>query len=276
MPGVLYLVSLPIGNLADITHRAEDTLRSVDWILAEDTRTTRRVLEHCGIKTPFFSSLYQGAEQQRIPQILAQLEKGKHMALVSDAGTPLISDPGYPLVRATIEHGYSVVPIPGVCAALTALVASGLPTDRFRFLGALPRGRGERAACFRGLKDAEDTLVFYESSHRILDSLAIVANELPQRSIVVARELTKVHEGFRRGTAVEVAEELQREDQVRGEFVLLIDRADTPASPDQHRIEKAIALLRSEGIANKTIVKLIAGLFCIPRNDAYARVHKSS
>jgi len=274
MSGVLYLVSLPIGNLADITYRAVETLRDVDWILAEDTRTTRHLLHHYDIQTPFFSSLYQGAEQQRVPQVVEQLKDGKSIALVSDAGTPLINDPGFPLVRAVIEQSLPVVPIPGACAILAALVASGLATDRFRFLGALPRGRGERATRFSELANAEDTLVFYESAHRILDSLELLAQELPDRLVVIARELTKMHEGFVRGTATEIAERLQHDDQVRGEFVLLVQRADGPPLPDEARIATAIAVLREAGVPNKTIVKLITNTFDVPRNEAYARVHE--
>jgi len=144
MDGILYLVATPIGNLGDITQRAIEVLKSVDFILAEDTRTSLRVLQHHDIHTPFFSSVYQGAERQRIPSILSLLGDGKHLALVSDAGTPLISDPGFPTVCAVVDSGHAVVPVPGPCAAIAGLIASGLPLDRFSFEGALPRGRGAR------------------------------------------------------------------------------------------------------------------------------------
>ena len=274
MNGTLYLVAMPIGNLGDISHRAIAVLKSVDFILAEDTRTSQRVLTHYEIRTPFFSSIYQGAERQRVSSILSLLEKGKSVALVSDAGTPLISDPGYPLVRATVDAGYTVVPVPGPCAAITGLIASGLPLDRFSFEGALPRGRGARQSLFESLASRQGTRVFYESSHRMLDSLQLLSESLPARRIVLARELTKMHEEFLRGTAAELHDKLAGEERVRGEFVLIIEGADTAATADQEVVEKLINELKAEGLPNKSVVRIVTRTLGVPRNEAYRLVHR--
>ena len=274
MNGILYLVAMPIGNLGDITHRAIEVLKSVDFILAEDTRTSLRVLDHYDISTPFFSSIYQGAERQRIPSILSLLGDGKQLALVSDAGTPLISDPGFPTVRAAVEAGYSVVPVPGACAAIAGLIASGLPLDRFSFEGALPRGRGARQTLFTSLESREETCVFYESSHRILDSLHLLAEILPARRLVLARELTKVHEDFSRGTASELHNRLVEEDRVRGEFVLIVEGAETSIGADQEMANRVLAELKAENLPNKSIVRILVKGLGIARNEAYRLVHR--
>ena len=274
MSGILYLVATPIGNLGDITHRAIDILKSVDFILAEDTRTSLRVLNHYDIHTPFFSSVYQGAERQRIPSILSLLEDGKHLALVSDAGTPLISDPGFPTVRAAVDAGHTVVPIPGPCAAIAGLVASGLPLDRFSFEGSLPRGRGTREALFNSLESREETCVFYESSHRILDSLQLLTEILPTRKLVLARELTKVHEEFLRGTASELHSRLVEDDRVRGEFVLIVEGAETSVTADQETANRMLDELKAEDLPNKSIVRILIKTLGIPRNEAYRLVHR--
>ncbi len=274
MNGILYLVATPIGNLGDITHRAIEVLKSVDFVLAEDTRTSQRVLTHYNIRTPFFSSVYQGAERQRIPSILSLLEKGKNLALISDAGTPLISDPGFPTVRAAVDAGHTIVPVPGPCAAIAGLIASGLPLDRFSFEGALPRGRGARQSLFTSLESREGTCVFYESSHRILDSLQLLAESLPERRLVLARELTKIHEEFLRGTASELCSRLSGENRVRGEFVLIVEGAETLRAPDQETIERLLVELKNENLPNKSIVRILANALEVPRNEAYRLVHR--
>ncbi len=276
MSGILYLVATPIGNLGDITHRAIEVLKSVDFILAEDTRTSLRVLEHYDIRTPFFSSVYQGAERQRIPSILSLLGDGKHLALVSDAGTPLISDPGFPTVRATVDAGHAVVPVPGPCAAITGLIASGLPLDRFSFEGALPRGHGARQSLFTSLESREETCVFYESPHRILDSLQLLAKVLPTRKLVLARELTKVHEEFLRGTAPELSNRLAEEDRVRGEFVLIVGGAEITVTADQETVNRMLIELKAENLPNKSIVRILVNGLGMPRNEAYRIVHNKN
>jgi len=270
MPGRLFLVSLPIGNLEDITIRAIRTLRSVDAIVAEDTRTTRRVLDRYGIRTPFFSSLYQGVERGRIELILDRLRDGRDLALVSDAGTPLISDPGFPLVRSAIEAGISVSPIPGPAALLAGLVASGLPPDRFSFGGSLPRKAGDRRARIAELEEQEQTGIFYESPHRLLETLAIVAELLPDRPIVLARELTKLHETFLRGTASEILVAIGDVDRVKGECVLLVQGASKPAAAEiPSQAAEILALLRDANVPKRTVVDLLVIALGMRRNDAY-------
>ncbi len=274
MNGILYLVATPIGNLGDITHRAIEVLKSVDFVLAEDTRTSQRVLTHYDIHTAFFSSVYQGSDRQRIPSILSLLGDGKNLALVSDAGTPLISDPGFPTVRAAVDAGHTIVPVPGPCAAITGLIASGLPLDRFSFEGALPRGRVARQSLFTSLGSREGTCVFYESSHRILDSLQLLAESLPKRKLVLARELTKIHEEFLRGTASELLNCLSGESRARGEFVLIVEGAETSRVPDQEAVERLLAELKNEDLPNKSIVRILTNALEVPRNEAYRLVHR--
>lgn len=273
MSGILYLVATPIGNLADITHRAIEVLKSVDYILAEDTRTSLRVLQHHGIATPFHSSIYQGAERQRVPSILTLLEEGKDLALISDAGTPLISDPGFPLVRAAVDAGHTIVPIPGPCAAITGLIASGLPLDCFSFEGSLPRGRGARESLFNSLESQPRTCVFYESSHRVVDTLEILAECLPSRRVVLARELTKLHEEFLRGTASDLLSQLADGEHTKGEFVLVLEGSDSEATADDEIVAQLLVELRAEDLPNKSIARILSSVLGLPRNEAYRLVH---
>lgn len=276
MPGVLYLVALPIGNLADITHRALETLRSVDAILAEDTRNTKRLLRHFDVETPFFSSLYQGVEERRIERIVGFLDEGKSLALVSDAGTPLISDPGFPLVREAVARGIQIVPIPGATAAVAALIASGLPTDRFVFEGSVPRKREGRNSLLDRIEGEQRTVVVYESPHRITDTLRAIAERLPAHPMVVGRELTKIHEEFLRGTAGEILDCLEARDGIRGEFVLVI--SGCPESSDTYDAQAARMLasrLVREGVSGKTILELLTSVLSVPRNEAYALVQEA-
>ncbi len=273
MSGKLYLVALPIGNLEDITIRAIRILRSVDGILAEDTRITKRVLDRYRIETPFFSSLFQGGERHRIAWLLGELRTGKDLALVSDAGTPLISDPGYPLVRAAISEGVPVIPIPGPSAAIAGLTASGMPPDRFCFEGAVPRKPGERRALFERLRGEPRTIVLFESPHRLIPTLRELSGVLPDRPITVARELTKRHEEFLRGTPGEVLEALASRDNVKGECVLVLAGSATVAEPDRERVRQVLPLLRKAGLDNKTILRVLVAGFGLTRNAAYALVH---
>ncbi|MBT2970059.1 MAG: 16S rRNA (cytidine(1402)-2'-O)-methyltransferase [Candidatus Thiodiazotropha sp. (ex Ctena orbiculata)] len=221
--GVLYVVATPIGNLEDISQRALETLQRVDLIAAEDTRHTRPLLKHYGIKTPL-RAFHQYNEHAQLKQLLQSLEAGESIALVSDAGTPLISDPGFPLVRELIQRGGRVVPIPGASALICALSAAGLPTDRFLFLGFPPRQASQRLAWLQNLSHEASTLVFYESSHRVVDSLSDMGRAFgPAREGVVARELTKLHETILRGSLERLIDNLQQDsDQRKGEFVILV------------------------------------------------------
>lgn len=273
MCGTLYLVALPIGNLEDITIRAIRTLRAVDGILAEDTRVTQRILDRYRVETPFFSSLFEGGERQRVDWLLGALRSGKSLALVSDAGTPLISDPGYPLVRAAISEGVPVIPIPGPSAAICGLIASGMPPDRFCFEGAVSRKPGERRALFERLRGEPRTTVLFESPHRLIQTLRELAEALPDRSITVGRELTKRHEEFLRGTPVEILDILGTRERVKGECVLVLAGNDVEAGPDPARLREVLAVLQEAGLAAKTIVRVLIAAFGVARNEAYALVH---
>ena len=273
MAGKLYLVALPIGNLEDITIRAIRTLRSVDGILAEDTRITKRVLDRYRLKTPFFSSVYQGGERQRIGWLLGQLRSGKDLALVSDAGTPLISDPGYPLVRAAISAGIPVIPIPGPSAAIAGLIASGMPPDRFCFEGTVPRKRGERRALFARLRSETRTIILFESPHRLLSTLRDLAAVLPCRAVTLARELTKHHEEFLRGCPEEVLDALSSRERVKGECTLILAGGAGEVGPDPERIREVLTTLLTAEVANKAIVRVLIAGFGLTRNAAYALVH---
>jgi 16S rRNA (cytidine1402-2'-O)-methyltransferase len=215
----LYIVATPIGNLEDITHRAVALLRSADLIVCEDTRKTTVLLRHYGIKTPCLS-YHEHNERKRTPYILILLQAGKTIALVSNAGTPLISDPGYVLVTEAIKRNLAVCPLAGPSALLAALCVSGLPFNKFVFEGFLPKKKAGRRKLLASLKSEERTAVFFESPHRVVDALRDIQEILGERRIAVARELTKIHECVYRGTAKEVLENLQT---VKGEFTIIID-----------------------------------------------------
>ncbi len=220
--GKLYVCPTPIGNLEDITLRAIRALREADLIVAEDTRRSRILLRRYNIKTPFTSSYYKGVERERIGEIIKLLEEGKDIALISDAGTPLIADPGYPLVREALARGIEVVALPGPTAIIPALILSGFPPYPFIFDGAPPKKEKKRREYFASLREERRTVVLYESPHRILKTLETIADELPERELALCRELTKLHEEVLRGTAAELLEELRRRERVKGELVLVI------------------------------------------------------
>ena len=267
----LYLVFTPIGNLEDITLRALRVLREADLIAAEDTRHTRKLLAHYDIQRPLIS-LHEHNEPARIPELLARLDAGERIALVSDAGAPAISDPGYRLIRAAIEAGHQPVPIPGPSALLAALVASGLPTDRFLFVGFPPRKAKARTAWLAQLQEEPGVLIFYESPQRLPGLLADIAQVLgPDRPVVVARELTKLHEQFWRGRAEDAARAFA--EAPRGEMVVLVGGATekpgaqgiTPA------VEEALAGLLAGGMGVNQAARLLAEITGLPRRELYQR-----
>ncbi len=219
--GHLYIVATPIGNLSDITLRAIAVLERVDMIAAEDTRATSRLLNHYAIKTKLIS-YHEHNENQRTPQLIEQLNQGKSIALVSDAGTPTISDPGYRLVHAAASANIPVVPIPGVCAALAALSASGLPTDSYTFAGFPPKKPGRQVRYLQDLMTEPRTLIFYESPKRMLSFINSLLGVMGDRPAVLTRELTKIHEEFLRGRLSEIKQELIKRDQIKGECTLLV------------------------------------------------------
>ena len=258
MPATLYLIATPIGNLEDITLRALRILREeVTKVACEDTRQTLKLLKHFGITKPLVS-YHEHNEEPRTTELLAELESGHSLALVSDAGTPLISDPGYRLANAAIEKGIAVVALPGASAVLVALAASGLPTDSFYFGGFLPPKEGARRKCLTALIQEQSTAVVFESPHRILETLADVTSILGDRPLVLARELTKLHEEFLRGTAASIAAELGSRPSIKGEITLVIGhKQEVPAEgnpvEEVQRLEQDLGLERMEAI--KTVAK---------------------
>ena len=226
MGPALYLVGTPIGNLEDITLRALRVLKEVDVIACEDTRQTQKLLNHFAITTRT-TSYHEHNEMTKSAELVKEMQEGASVALVTDAGMPGISDPGYRLITLAIRHQVPVVPVPGASAFLSALVASGLPTDSFRFSGFLPAKRGERREALEGIKSSPRTQVFYEAPHRIVETLEDVVEVLGSgRHVVVAREVTKLHEEFLRGRASEVLENLKARESVKGEITLLIGKAE--------------------------------------------------
>ena len=267
MPGLLYLVATPIGNLEDITYRAVRVLREAGLIACEDTRQTRKLLDHYDIRTPTIS-YHEHNEAERATELASRMAAGAVVALVSDAGMPLVSDPGYRLVRAAIELAVPVIAVPGPSAALTALAASGLPTDSFRFGGFLPSKPGQRAKALEALAEEQATLIFYEAPHRILEALEAVEQVLGPRPVVVARELTKIHEEFLRGTAAEVRAQLAARDAVRGEITLLIGKATAPA-PDDTPVDEAVEELVNAGTPRMDAIKQVARRRGLSKREVY-------
>lgn len=267
MAGTLYVVATPIGNLEDMTYRAVRILGEVDLIACEDTRQTRKLMDHYAIQKPTIS-YHEHNETERAAELTSRLLAGTSIALVTDAGMPLVSDPGYRLVRAAVECGVPVIAIPGPSAALTALAASGLPTDSFHFGGFLPSKPGQRAKLLEALADEHATLIFYEAPHRILEALAAVEDALGPRPVVVARELTKVHEEFLRGTAAGIAAQLAARDSVKGEFTLLIGKATAPPKDDTPLDEAVDALMRV-GTPRMDAIKQVARRRGLSKREVY-------
>lgn len=274
----LYLVSTPIGNLGDLSDRAKEILATVSRVLAEDTRRTRTLLSHLGLSTPMVS-LHAHNEAFRKEEVLQWLDGGEEVALVSDAGTPLISDPGARVVEAVLDRGHTVVPIPGPSAVLAALVGSGLPSERFSFLGFMPRKGRERAAFMERLATASETTVFFESPERLaalMEDLTETAG--PDRQCAVARELTKLHEEFVRGSVEEVRGHF-RQNPPRGEITVVL--AATPAPEASARVdEEAVAALArpllNQGHRPSQVAREVARRLGIPRNQAYQLVQDLS
>ena len=267
---MLYVVATPIGNLEDITLRALRVLREVDVIAAEDTRRTRKLLARYEIHTPL-TSYHEGNERAKAETLVQRLEAGESVALVSDAGTPTISDPGYRLVRAAAGKGLPVTPAPGASAAVAALSVCGLATDRFVFQGFLPSRRGRRREKLQELRDDDRTAVYYEAPRRVRDTLSDMREILGDRAALVGRELTKVHEELLRGTLSELAERLDR-DAPRGEFVIVVaGRGETPEVDEELLRGEAAKLLRTGRKAND-VAKLMAQTFPLAKRDAYELV----
>jgi len=275
--GTLYLVGTPIGNMEDITLRALRVLKEVDLIACEDTRHTMQLLDHYGIdKTTV--SYHEHNELTRAAELIMHLEKGEAVAMVSDAGMPGVSDPGYRLIALAVRHHIRVVPVPGASAFLSALVASGLPTDSFRFSGFLPAKEGARRTLLEAIRNSPRTQIFYEAPHRIIDTLKDIAELLgPGRHVVVAREVTKLHEEFLRGTAEDVLATLNRKVEVKGEITLLIGKAeDTEQSkPNGKNVgERVRELMNIESLDEKTALKQAAKEFGMSKSEAYRELQR--
>lgn len=266
------MVATPLGNLEDITLRALRILREVSLIATEDTRTTGRLLKHFDISCPMIS-YYEHNKLARVDRILKALDQG-NVALISEAGTPLFSDPGYELVQAVIEQGLPVVPIPGPSAVTAALPASGLPTDRFLFSGFLPRKTGDRRRSLEEVKAQEATLIFFEAPHRLRATLAdMVAVLGGERSIAVCRELTKLHEEIWRGTLAQALEEWN-ERSPRGEFTLVVAGAAPEPAWEKSRVEAKLAELVKTGLSTKDAAQQVTALSNWSRREVYALAQK--
>ena len=273
MPGTLYLVATPIGNLADVTHRALQVLKDVDLIACEDTRHTHKLLQHYGITTKTIS-YHEHNEQQRAAQLIDLLKEGSDVAVVSDAGTPSISDPGFRLVRAAIESELPVVPVPGPSALISALVAAGLPTDEFFFAGFLPARSNARRARLNDLRSVPGTLIFYEAPHRLATTLKDAYEILGEREAVVARELTKLHEEIRRGRLSDLVKHYADEENPRGEIVVLIDRTmiDAPVSKSASSVTALVDQFEHDGMDHRAALKKAARELGLSRAEAYRKL----
>ncbi len=277
-PG-LYLVATPIGNLEDITLRALRVLKQADVIACEDTRQTQKLLNHYSITTRT-TSYHEHNEITRSAELVLELEQGARIALVTDAGTPGISDPGFRLITLAIRHHIPVVPIPGASAFLSALVASGLPTDSFRFNGFLPAKRGQRRQVIESIRESDRTQVFYEAPHRLIEALEDIVEILGgQRHVVIAREVTKLHEEFLRGHAAEILQTLKDRGDIKGEITLLIGKMEatqlkSPATRVSVR-DRINQLMVEEHLDEKTALKKVAKEMGISKSEAYREFQRS-
>jgi len=266
--GTLFVVGTPIGNLEDLSQRARSVLGDVDVIAAEDTRRTKRLLAHINVRTPLVA-YHEHNEVAAVPDLLDRLAAGETVALVSDAGMPLLSDPGFALVSAALEHGNRVETVPGPCAVTAALSIAGLPTDRYVFEGFLPRKAGQRAARLAALANEERTLVFFESVHRLEASLDAMTEVFgADRSAVLARELTKIHEATYRGTLGGLCRDLGSAIPLLGEFVVLVGGASAPKTPEAAEIKRVFGLLK-EHLPPREAALLTASITGQSRNEIY-------
>ena len=268
--GSLFLVATPIGNLEDITFRAVRTLKEVDLVACEDTRHTRRLLDHYGIDKPAIS-YHEHNEDNRAVSLLERLLAGSNVALVSDAGTPLINDPGYRLVTAAVGAGVRVVPIPGPSAILAALTASGLPTDSFYFGGFVPQKQGARRKMLEALSRLDCTLVFYEAPHRILETLQDIGNVYAEREVVLTRELTKLHEEFLRGTGLALFRIMEQRGVPKGEMTLVIGKP-LPAAADDRPVELAVGEYVAQGLSRMDAIKAVARDRGVSKREIYGKM----
>jgi 16S rRNA (cytidine1402-2'-O)-methyltransferase len=270
MSGVLYLVPMPIGDARDITNRALEVLAQSDIVAAEDTREAQRWFGELGLYVKKLVSYHDHNERTRAPWLVDTLAEGKSVALISDAGTPLVSDPGWHVVQQALAANARVVSLPGACAAITALVASGLPSDRFYFGGFLPRDSGPRRSQLESLRPRKESLIFYEAPHRLLETLDDVAAVLGQRKLSLAFNLTKEHESILRGTPDELGKILRERERVSGEITVVIAGANDEI--DWRAADALISRLREAGVAPSAIRDIVSETFDLPRRAVYQRI----
>ena len=271
MSGNLYLVATPIGNLEDITLRAINTLKSVDLIAAEDTRHTLKLLNHLEISKPLIS-YYRHNEKIKTDSIIEKIKEGKNIALVSDAGTPAISDPGEEIVKKAIEEDIRVIPIPGACALITGLIASGISTEKFSFLGFLSLNKKLRKEQLEKIKAKTETVILYEAPHKIQNTIEDLYKILGNREVVLCRELTKIHEEYARGDLSNVLDKI---GNIKGEFVIIIKgNKELKAEEnffDNMSLEEHFDFYKNQGIEKKEIIKLIAKDKNVAKNEIYQK-----
>lgn len=270
--GVLYIVATPIGNLEDITLRAINVLKDVDLIAAEDTRHSLKLLNHLEISKPLIS-YHRHNEETRTDLLIRELKEGKSVALISDAGTPAISDPGEEVVKKCIEENIKIVPIPGACAMINAVICSGIDTTEFIFLGFLPLNKKNRNEKLEEIRNANKTLILYEAPHKIKSTLSDLKNIIGDREIVIARELTKIHEEFLRGNIYELIEKIEN---IKGEMVLIIDKnnnvdIEKENSFENLTLEQHYKLYEKQGFSKKDIIKKIAKDRNVNKNEIYQK-----
>jgi 16S rRNA (cytidine1402-2'-O)-methyltransferase len=267
MPGILYIVATPIGNLEDITLRALRVLKEVAVVAAEDTRHTQILLSHYDIHTPL-TSYHEHNEKTKSQELVTRLARGQNVALVSDAGTPAISDPGFRLVVRAIRAGVRIIPVPGASALTAVLSASGLPTDRFVFEGFLPARKTQRRERLQTLRDETRTLIFFEAPHRLKDTLGDIRELLGNREAVLAREVSKIHEEFLRGPVSELVRALGSGD-IRGEVTLIISGSSGLPGVSEDRLKAEILELKGKGFRVKEIAEVLGEKFGYPKKDIY-------
>lgn len=268
MSGKLFIVATPIGNLDDITYRAVRTLREVDLIACEDTRNTKKLLTRYGIQNEFVS-YHEHNEVQRSSELVETIQSGKSIALVSDAGTPCISDPGYRIVKLAAGNGIEIIAVPGPSALVSALSVSGISSDSFMFFGFFPRKKKSALEILEGLNENTKTAVFYESPKRIVKTLSLILDVNGNRNVSLSREITKMYEETLRGTVKDVIEELVKKDSIKGEFVIVLEGAGKKKAINQGELEKALKVFYEKNIPVKTAVDIYTRIFDMPKNKVY-------
>lgn len=276
--GTLFIVATPIGNLSDMTYRAVETLKQADLIAAEDTRHSGKLLAHYCIQTRMVSC-HEHNEEKKSRQLISKLKQGLDIALISDAGTPAVSDPGYRLVSRAAQEGIRIIPVPGCSAAVAGLSASGLPSDAFLFLGFLPRKQKKQEEAVHQIKDAAATLILYESPNRIISLITTLIRILGDRNACLAREITKLHEEFIRGTLSDIRETLEGKSAVKGECTLLVQGQTRSEQPDADQLEAVIrqALLEpgpEKQLSTAALSKEIAEQYRVPKKQVYDLILK--